>query len=54
MVGCGAYAILTRDRDPGAGAVTTAAELADFDPDALAAIFAERPTPHRYPKAKDS
>jgi uncharacterized HhH-GPD family protein len=29
----------------------TAAELADFDPEALAAIFAERPALHRYPKA---
>ncbi|MBO0822701.1 MAG: Fe-S cluster assembly protein HesB [Actinobacteria bacterium] len=29
----------------------TAAELADFDPDALAAIFAERPALHRFPKA---
>jgi uncharacterized HhH-GPD family protein len=29
----------------------TAAELADFDPDALAAIFSERPALHRYPKA---
>jgi uncharacterized HhH-GPD family protein len=27
------------------------AELADFDPDALAAIFSERPALHRYPKA---
>jgi uncharacterized HhH-GPD family protein len=26
-------------------------ELADFDPDALAAIFSERPALHRYPKA---
>jgi uncharacterized HhH-GPD family protein len=29
----------------------TAAELADFDPDALASIFSERPALHRYPKA---
>lgn len=29
----------------------TAAELADFDPEALAAIFAERPALHRFPKA---
>jgi uncharacterized HhH-GPD family protein len=29
----------------------TAAELADFDPDRLAAIFSERPALHRYPKA---
>ncbi len=29
----------------------TAAELADFDPAALAAVFAERPALHRYPKA---
>jgi uncharacterized HhH-GPD family protein len=29
----------------------TAAELADFDPDALAAIFSERPALHRYPKS---
>ena len=29
----------------------TAVELADFDPDALAAIFSERPALHRYPKA---
>ncbi len=29
----------------------TAAELADSDPDALAAIFSERPTLHRYPRA---
>jgi uncharacterized HhH-GPD family protein len=29
----------------------TAAELADFDPDALAAVFAERPALHRFPKA---
>jgi uncharacterized HhH-GPD family protein len=29
----------------------TAAELADFDPDGLAAIFAERPALHRFPKA---
>jgi uncharacterized HhH-GPD family protein len=26
-------------------------ELAEFDPDALAAIFAERPALHRYPRA---
>jgi uncharacterized HhH-GPD family protein len=29
----------------------TAAELAGFDPEALAGIFAERPALHRYPKA---
>ena len=29
----------------------TAAELAEFDPDALAFIFSERPALHRYPKA---
>jgi uncharacterized HhH-GPD family protein len=29
----------------------TAAELADYDPDALATIFAERPALHRFPKA---
>jgi uncharacterized HhH-GPD family protein len=29
----------------------TAVELAGFDPDALAAIFSERPALHRYPKA---
>jgi len=29
----------------------TAAELAEFDPDALAAIFSERPALHRYPRA---
>jgi uncharacterized HhH-GPD family protein len=29
----------------------TAAELADFDPDALAEIFAERPALHRFPRA---
>jgi uncharacterized HhH-GPD family protein len=29
----------------------TAAELADFDPDALAAVFAERPALHRFPRA---
>ena len=29
----------------------TAAELAGFDPDALADIFAERPALHRYPRA---
>jgi uncharacterized HhH-GPD family protein len=29
----------------------TAAELADFDPGRLAAIFSERPALHRYPKA---
>ncbi|AVT30613.1 Fe-S cluster assembly protein HesB [Plantactinospora sp. BC1] len=28
-----------------------AAELANFDPDALTAIFAERPALHRFPKA---
>jgi uncharacterized HhH-GPD family protein len=29
----------------------TAAELAEFDPDALASIFSERPALHRYPRA---
>jgi uncharacterized HhH-GPD family protein len=29
----------------------SAAELADFDPEALARIFSERPALHRYPKA---
>jgi len=29
----------------------TAAELADYDPEALAAVFAERPALHRVPKA---
>jgi|SRR5580704_5686789 uncharacterized HhH-GPD family protein len=29
----------------------TAAELAEYDPDALAAIFAERPALHRFPRA---
>jgi uncharacterized HhH-GPD family protein len=29
----------------------TAAELAEFDPDALAVVFAERPALHRFPKA---
>ena len=29
----------------------TAAELAGFDPEALAAIFAERPALHRFPRA---
>jgi uncharacterized HhH-GPD family protein len=29
----------------------TAQELADYDPDALAAVFSERPALHRYPKA---
>jgi uncharacterized HhH-GPD family protein len=29
----------------------TAAELADYDPDALAVVFAERPALHRFPKA---
>ena len=29
----------------------TADELADFDPEALAAVFSERPALHRYPKA---
>src|SRR5262249_44728286 len=29
----------------------TAAELAEFDPDQLAAIFSERPALHRYPRA---
>jgi uncharacterized HhH-GPD family protein len=29
----------------------TAAELADFDPDALADVFAERPALHRFPRA---
>jgi len=29
----------------------TADELADFDPEALAAVFSERPALHRFPKA---
>jgi len=29
----------------------TAAEIAEFDPEALAAIFAERPALHRFPRA---
>src|ERR1700758_5675170 len=29
----------------------SAAELAEFDPDRLAAIFSERPALHRYPRA---
>ena len=29
----------------------TAAELVDYDPEALAAVFAERPALHRFPKA---
>jgi uncharacterized HhH-GPD family protein len=29
----------------------TAAELAEFDPDRLAAIFSERPALHRYPRS---
>jgi uncharacterized HhH-GPD family protein len=29
----------------------TAQELADFDPDALAAVFSARPALHRYPKS---
>lgn len=29
----------------------TAEELADFDPEALAAIFSERPALHRYPRS---
>jgi uncharacterized HhH-GPD family protein len=29
----------------------TAAELAEFEPDALAAVFAERPALHRFPRA---
>jgi uncharacterized HhH-GPD family protein len=29
----------------------TAEELADYDPDALAAVFSERPALHRFPKA---
>jgi uncharacterized HhH-GPD family protein len=29
----------------------TTAELAEFDPDRLAAIFSERPAMHRYPRA---
>jgi uncharacterized HhH-GPD family protein len=33
------------------GHVPTAAELADYDPDALIAIFAKPPALHRFPKA---
>lgn len=29
----------------------TAQEIADFDPDALASVFAERPALHRFPRA---
>src|SRR5436190_12410417 len=29
----------------------TAQELADYDPDALIAVFSERPALHRYPRA---
>ena len=29
----------------------TAEELADFDPDALVAVFSERPALHRFPRA---
>jgi uncharacterized HhH-GPD family protein len=29
----------------------TAQELADYDPDALAAVFSQRPALHRYPRA---
>jgi uncharacterized HhH-GPD family protein len=29
----------------------TAPEIADFDPDALASVFAERPALHRFPRA---
>jgi uncharacterized HhH-GPD family protein len=29
----------------------TAGELADYDPEALAAVFSEKPALHRYPKA---
>ncbi len=32
----------------------TASEIADFDPEALAAIFSERPALHRFPKAMAS
>src|SRR5580700_254747 len=32
----------------------TAAELAEYDPEALAAVFAERPALHRFPKAMAS
>ncbi len=33
------------------GHAPTAAELAGFDPEALAAVFAERPALHRFPRA---
>jgi uncharacterized HhH-GPD family protein len=33
------------------GREPAAAELAGFDPDALAAVFSERPALHRYPRA---
>ena len=33
------------------GHAPTAVELAEFDPDALVAIFAEPPALHRFPKA---
>src|SRR5260370_25149403 len=29
----------------------TAAEIAEYDPEALAAVFAERPALHRFPRA---
>jgi uncharacterized HhH-GPD family protein len=33
------------------GHVPTAEELADYEPEALAAVFSERPALHRFPKA---
>jgi uncharacterized HhH-GPD family protein len=33
------------------GHAATAAELAEYDPEALAAVFAERPALHRFPRA---
>ncbi len=33
------------------GHAPTAAELAEYDPEALAAVFAERPALHRFPRA---
>jgi uncharacterized HhH-GPD family protein len=33
------------------GHVPTAEEIADFDPEQLAAVFSERPALHRFPKA---
>ena len=40
-----------RDLAQRLGHEPTAAELADFDPASLAAVFSERPALHRYPRA---